>query len=154
MRNDFAVFILSHGRADNVKTFKTLKKQGYTGKIYIVIDDEDEQEPLYYKRYGKQVYKFCKQKYIDLTDTMCSEPFRKVVVYARNAAWDIAADTRCLKIDTSRGASLKRINLKIWIMFLKAFYSSLILQKQLRFAWRKVAILSVVQNLVRFIKAY
>ena len=92
MREDFAVFILSHGRADNVKTFKTLKKQGYTGKIYIVIDDEDEQEPLYYKKYGEQVYKFCKQTYIDTTDTMCSEEFRKVVVYARNAAWDIAAD--------------------------------------------------------------
>lgn len=92
MREDFAVFILSHGRADNVKTFKTLKKQGYAGKIYIVIDDEDEQEPLYYKKYGDQVYKFCKQKYIDITDTMCSEEFRKVVVYARNAAWDIAAE--------------------------------------------------------------
>ena len=92
MRDDFAVFILTRGRADNVKTYKTLKKQGYTGKIYIVIDDEDEQEPIYYKNYGKQVYKFCKQKYIDITDTMCGSEFRKVVVYARNACWDIAKE--------------------------------------------------------------
>lgn len=47
MNENFAVFILSHGRADNIKTIKTLKKQGYTGKIYIIIDDEDEQESLY-----------------------------------------------------------------------------------------------------------
>lgn len=92
MRDDFAVFILTHGRADNVKTYKTLKKQGYTGKIYIVIDDEDSQEDIYYKNYGEQVYKFNKQKYIDTTDVMCGEEFRKVVVYARNACWDIAKD--------------------------------------------------------------
>lgn len=92
MRDDFAVFILTHGRADNVKTYKTLKKQGYTGKIYIVIDDEDEQEPIYYKNYGDEVYKFCKQTYIDRTDTMCGSEFRKVVVYARNACWDIAKE--------------------------------------------------------------
>jgi hypothetical protein len=28
--------------------------------------------------------------YIDITDTMCGSEFRKVVVYARNACWDIA----------------------------------------------------------------
>lgn len=92
MRDDFAVFILSHGRANNVKTYRTLKKQGYTGKIYIVIDDEDDQEQDYRKNFGDQVYQFCKQKYIDQTDVMCCEEFRKVVVYARNACWDIAKD--------------------------------------------------------------
>lgn len=30
-RNDFAVFILTHGRADKVETLKVLKKRGYTG---------------------------------------------------------------------------------------------------------------------------
>ena len=44
MRNDFAVFILSHGRANNLITLKTLDKIGYTGKTYIIIDNEDEQE--------------------------------------------------------------------------------------------------------------
>lgn len=43
MRN-FAVFILSHGRAGNVKTYQTLINQGYTGNIYIVIDDEDDMQ--------------------------------------------------------------------------------------------------------------
>ena len=40
--DDFAVFILTHGRPNSVKTIKTLKKCGYTGKVFIVIDDEDE----------------------------------------------------------------------------------------------------------------
>ena len=75
-----------------MKTYHTLKKQGYTGKIYIVIDDEDEQEPLYRKNFGDMVYRFNKQKYIDITDTMCGSEFRKVVVYARNACWDIAEE--------------------------------------------------------------
>ena len=35
MDNNFAVFILTHGRPDNVKTLQTLKKCGYTGAIYL-----------------------------------------------------------------------------------------------------------------------
>ena len=42
MRDDFAVMILTHGRADRVYTLKSLRKGGYTGKVYIVIDNEDE----------------------------------------------------------------------------------------------------------------
>ena len=42
MRNDFAIFILSHGRANKVKTLKTLKDCGYNGKWYIIIDNEDK----------------------------------------------------------------------------------------------------------------
>lgn len=92
MQNNFGVLILTHGRAKNIKTYKTLREQGYTGKIYIVIDDEDEQEQIYRENFGNQVYKFCKQKYIDTTDVMCNDEFRQVVVYARNACWDIAED--------------------------------------------------------------
>ena len=40
--NDFAVFILSHGRPDNVITYKTLRTSGYTGPVYIVVDNEDD----------------------------------------------------------------------------------------------------------------
>ena len=49
MKNKFAVFILTHGRANNVITYATLKKQGYTGKIYLMIDDEDKQAEEYKK---------------------------------------------------------------------------------------------------------
>ena len=47
MRNDFAVFILTHGRADEMVTIKALKKGHYTGKIYLILDDEDEQVNRY-----------------------------------------------------------------------------------------------------------
>ena len=50
--DEFAVFILTHGRAKNVITAKTLHELGYTGKYYIVIDDEDDQEEEYRKIYG------------------------------------------------------------------------------------------------------
>lgn len=33
MRNDFAVFILTHGRADNVVTLKSLLRGGLHGKM-------------------------------------------------------------------------------------------------------------------------
>ena len=51
--NNFCVFILSHGRANNVKTLETLKKANYTGDWYIVIDNEDSTANEYYKKFGK-----------------------------------------------------------------------------------------------------
>ncbi|EFI4081186.1 TPA: hypothetical protein J5F60_004390 [Escherichia coli] len=42
MRDDFCVFILTHGRPDKVLTYRTLRRAGYTGKIFIVVDDEDK----------------------------------------------------------------------------------------------------------------
>lgn len=49
----FCVFILSHGRPNNVRTLKTLQKSNYTGDWYIVIDNEDKTAAEYYKRFGK-----------------------------------------------------------------------------------------------------
>ncbi|MBF8851426.1 hypothetical protein FC325_12155 [Escherichia coli] len=42
MRDDFCAFILTHGRPDKVLTYRTLRRAGYTGKIFIVVDDEDK----------------------------------------------------------------------------------------------------------------
>ena len=46
---DFAVFILTHGRPDNLKTLTTLKKCGYTGEIYFIVDNEDKTIEQYQK---------------------------------------------------------------------------------------------------------
>ena len=56
MRNDFAIFILSHGRADNVKTLDTIKTCGYTGKWYVIIDNEDKQAQKYFTCRARQKY--------------------------------------------------------------------------------------------------
>ena len=86
----FAVLILTHGRAENVITLKALKNAGYTGKTYLVIDDEDEQEDLYREKYGEQVIQFCKKEAAERTDVMTSSRKRNAVVFARNECWNIA----------------------------------------------------------------
>ena len=53
MRNDFAIFILSHGRADIVRTVDTLRRANYSGKWYLVLDNEDDQIPEYIKQFGE-----------------------------------------------------------------------------------------------------
>ena len=93
MRDDFCVFILTHGRADNVITVKTLKDQGYTGKVYIVIDDEDEQEEEYRKRYGDKVLQFNKKDVAKTFDPMDTSDDRRTIVYARNVCFDLARQT-------------------------------------------------------------
>ena len=65
MRDDFAVFILTHGRAKTSVTQNTLAGAGYTGKVYFVLDDEDEQAPEYEERFGKdKIVVFNKKSYI------------------------------------------------------------------------------------------
>ena len=90
MRSDFAILILTHGRADRVRTADLLKRCGYDGRWYIVIDDEDKQEDEYRKRYGDRVLQFCKAevaKRIDVGNNVVEKPG---VVYARNACWELA----------------------------------------------------------------
>lgn len=90
MRDDFAAFILTHGRPDRIYTIDTLRGAGYTGKIYIVIDDEDDTEPEYRKRYGDKVVQFCKLDVAKTFDVGDLSQERRTIVYARNACFDIA----------------------------------------------------------------
>lgn len=93
MRKDFAVFILSHGRASNVITIKTLRSIGYTGDIYIIIDNEDDQRPEYEMIDDvKDVIVFDKAKEMERTDTADNFKDHRLVVYARNKCHDIAKD--------------------------------------------------------------
>ena len=54
MDRKYAVLVLSHGRADRVYTVKSLRRQGYTGKIFIVVDNEDGQIKEYERIHGKE----------------------------------------------------------------------------------------------------
>tara|TARA_B100000945_G_C20381581_1_gene597540 strand:+ start:594 stop:1457 length:864 start_codon:yes stop_codon:yes gene_type:complete len=92
MRDDFAAFILTHGRADNVITYNTLRKQGYTGKIILLIDNEDAQINDYKRKYGDEVFIFDKQKAIDITDSGDNFKKRNSVVYARNYNFVVAKE--------------------------------------------------------------
>ena len=88
---DFVVFILSHGRPNNVLTYKTLKKCGYTGDIYFVVDNEDNSVDEYRKNFGTdRVIVFNKKKEADSIDEGNNFDNRKVIVHARNACFKIA----------------------------------------------------------------
>lgn len=89
-RGKLAVLILTHGRADNMLTDKTLRRHGFTGPIYYVVDDEDKTQSRYHQKYGDAVIVFNKQRYVEATDVANNWDDRRVVVYARNAAFDIA----------------------------------------------------------------
>lgn len=93
MRNDFAIFILTHGRADHVFTMDTLRRQGYTGRWYMILDDEDDQAPEYIRRFGKDhIIIFSKREVYERIDTMDNFHEHRAIVYARNEAYRIAAD--------------------------------------------------------------
>lgn len=91
--NDFVVFILTHGRANNVITMQTLKKCGYTGKTVLVIDNEDETADEYKRIFGAEnVYQFDKMAISQTFDTMDIAEDRRTIVYARNACFQIAKE--------------------------------------------------------------
>lgn len=88
--NDFAVFILSHGRANNIYTYNALTNAGYTGRRIILIDDEDDQAQDYIEKYGEEVHIFNKKEAAKQTNTCDNFPGRSAVVFARNAVYDVA----------------------------------------------------------------
>lgn len=93
MRNDFVAFILTHGRPEKVFTIEALKNAGYTGRIILVIDNEDKKADEYYSTYGREnVVMFDKLKKSTEFDTIDRGTDRRAIVYARNACFDIAED--------------------------------------------------------------
>lgn len=87
--NDYVVFILTHGRANNIYTLKSLRKHGYTGKVVIVIDNEDEQGQEYYKKFDN-VEMFDKAEIAKTFDEGDNFQDRRAIIYARNACFGIA----------------------------------------------------------------
>ena len=92
MRHDsFAVLILTHGRPDRVYTYKSLRRAGYTGRIVIVIDNEDARADEYRREFGDQVVMFDKAEIASRTDAANNFGDRRSILFARNAAFEIAA---------------------------------------------------------------
>jgi len=88
--DDFALFILTNNRADRVLTYKSLRKQGYTGKIVLLIDDEDPEYDRYFELYDDQVQVFNKKQWVKRTDDGDNFKTNRGVIYARNANFAIA----------------------------------------------------------------
>lgn len=87
---DFVALILTHGRPDKVKTIKTLRKSGYTGRIVLVIDNEDNTAHIYKSLYGEEDVVMFDKLAISKTFDQIIPGNRKTIVYARNASFEIA----------------------------------------------------------------
>ena len=93
MRDDFVVFILSHGRANSLVTVDSLNRCGYTGKWYIILDDEDSQIDLYKQKFGEEnIIIFNKAEALKKFDIMDNFDDDKTIVFARNICHQTARD--------------------------------------------------------------
>lgn len=91
-RDTFAAFILTHGRPDRVHTLASLQKHGYTGRIVILIDNEDKTAHEYRARFGDLVHTFDKAAVAARIDEGDNFQDRRAIIYARNACFDVARE--------------------------------------------------------------
>ena len=90
---DFAVFILTHGRPDNVKTLRLIRARGYTGKVYFILDNEDKTINKYIENFGIENIKVFDKKYMaDNVDEGNNFDNRKVIIHARNYCFELAKE--------------------------------------------------------------
>lgn len=96
IRNNFVAFILSHGRPDKVLTFDTLRNNGYTGPIVILLDNEDTHIEAYRSKFEAElntgVYVFDKLDIANRYDTVDNGDDRRAIFYARNACFEVAKE--------------------------------------------------------------
>lgn len=90
MIKDFVAIIMSNGRPENVYTYNTLKKQGYTGDIIVLIDDEDTELDNYKGKFKEELQIFNKNDIEKRLDTYDNFENKKCIVYSRNACFDVA----------------------------------------------------------------
>ena len=111
---DFCIFILTHGRPDKVVTMDTIRKAGYDGRVYIVIDNEDKKQQEYINKFGvENVIIFDKLAISKTFDEFDNFNDRRAIVYARNACFEIAKDLGIkyfLQLDDDYTAFKFRVN--------------------------------------------
>lgn len=92
--NSFAAFILTHGRPNSVFTLDSLRKHGYSGKVFLIIDNLDPHKDDYLRKFKDQVIIFDKEKVFKSFD--CMDNFKSLngVIAARNVCFKIAKDLR------------------------------------------------------------
>lgn len=95
MRDDFCAFILTNGRPEKVHTYNLLKRTGYTGKAFIVIDDEDNTREQYLDRFGDKVLIFSKEDIASRFDEADNFGDRRSIFYVRNACFELAKVVGC-----------------------------------------------------------
>lgn len=92
MRDDFAVFIMVHGRPDQMWTLGTMRKHGYTGKIYFVGDDLDATREGYEEVYGDSFIVFDKEEAAELWDSGDNSGDLRSTLYSANTIPKLAKE--------------------------------------------------------------
>lgn len=90
--DQLAIFVMSHGRVDRDFTMRFIERAGWTGPLFVLIDDEDTQAGAYREKYGEQVVQFRKAEYDGVVDLGDNQPGRRSIVYARHACYDKARE--------------------------------------------------------------
>lgn len=92
MRNDFAIFIMSYNRPNNIATLRTLNKANYTGKYYIIISDDDPCIDEYKNIYKDKLRIFNKDEVAKTFDLYDNGGSKKCIVFARNYCFMLAKE--------------------------------------------------------------
>jgi len=91
---DFCVFIMTYGRADNVKTYKTLmeyENTSFNQDLYFICSDDDKHLQDYIDKFGDRVLVFSKKKMIPYLDKGDIFDRYGVILYARNICFSFAS---------------------------------------------------------------
>jgi len=88
---DFAVFIIVYGRPERNLTYDTLRKCGYSGKIYLLGDTSDEAIDLYKAKYGEDLLIFDKLEVSKKYDSGDNSGDLRSTMFAANTIFDFAA---------------------------------------------------------------
>jgi len=86
------IFIISHGRPDDVVTYKTLTDAKVSIPIYIVIDNTDKYIDRYKYKYPGKVLIFDKVEISKKTDQGDNFNNLRTTTHARNACFDLATE--------------------------------------------------------------
>ena len=89
---EFAIFIMVHGRPDKMWTYNTLRKCGYTGKIYLVADSLDKTLNEYKKIYGDELLVFDKELASKEMDSGDNTNDLRSTLYSANKIFDLAKE--------------------------------------------------------------
>lgn len=91
MNNDnFAVFIMVYGRPDKNWTYSSLKKCGYTGKIYLIGDNTDIKIDDYKIKYNDELLIFDKKEVAKNYDNGDNSGDYRSTMFASNMAFEYA----------------------------------------------------------------
>jgi len=93
-RKDFAVFIMVHGRPNKMWTYKTLRKCGYSGKIYLVADNLDLTLNEYKKIYKDELIVFDKNEAALKMDAGDNTGDLRSTLFAANTIFDLAKEKK------------------------------------------------------------